>query len=48
MPPQTRIRRAGIEDAETAPMVAALSGQGGPAPHFDAGYRRDGWATAAL
>ncbi|HSY88560.1 MAG TPA: GNAT family N-acetyltransferase [Verrucomicrobiae bacterium] len=46
MPPQTRIRRAGIEDAGTiARMVAALAeAEGGPAPHFDAPtYRRDGF-----
>jgi GNAT superfamily N-acetyltransferase len=49
IPPETRIRRAGLEDAATiARMVAALSeAEGGPAPHFDAqAYRSDGFGPA--
>jgi len=50
MPPETRIRRAGPEDAETiARMVTALSvAEGGPAPHFDAqACRSDGFGPEA-
>src|SRR6185369_9799766 len=49
-PPETRIRRAGPEDAETiARMVTALSAaEGGPAPHFDAqACRSDGFGPEA-